>query len=64
MMHLNLYRKSGRIQTHLVGDTSAYHGMLQIINHPWARFYRVTLTDPLAGDRILRDSYIDQKEKA
>jgi len=62
-MHLNLYRKSGKIKTFPVPSVVGYNRCLAILGNPYSNFYRVTLTDPLAGDRILRDSYIDQKEK-
>jgi hypothetical protein len=62
-MHLNLYRKSGKIKTFIVPSVVAYNRTLALIDSPYSNYFRVTLTDPLAGDRILRDSYIDQKEK-
>lgn len=34
----------------------AFRTWCTLLQHPWSKASRVTLTDPLAGDRIVRDT--------
>lgn len=59
-MRVNLYRSNGGIEQHHHDSPASadvmFNSWKPLVRNPFGRVYRVTMTDPLAGDRVVRDT--------
>jgi hypothetical protein len=64
-MDVNFYSRLRSGRMHTMGDQPCdvadriFNAHKDLVSIPWTAHYRVTISDPLAGDRIIRDSDLE-----